>query len=57
MLAWHGPGRPSTPAAPGELLEVMERLNSARPTLSAFAAGYVAGHYLFRWFVHLTKAW
>jgi hypothetical protein len=35
----------------------MKRLNGAGPTVSAFAAGYVAGHYLFRWFVHLTRAW
>jgi hypothetical protein len=40
-----------------ELLKVMERLNGARPTVSAFALGYFAGHYLFRWFVHLTRAW
>jgi len=34
----------------------MEHLNGARP-VSAFAVGYLAGHYLFRWFVYLTRAW
>jgi len=57
MPSWDGPGRAFTPAASVELLKVMEHLNGARPTLSAFACGYIAGHYLFRWFVHLTRAW
>ena len=28
-----------------------------RPGLMPFAIGYLAGHYLFRWFVLLTKVW
>lgn len=35
----------------------MEHLYGARPAVSAFAVGYLAGHYLFRWFVQLTRAW
>jgi hypothetical protein len=57
MPSWNGRGRAFRPTDTGELLTVMERLNGARPALSAFGLGYVAGHYLFRWFIHLMRAW
>jgi hypothetical protein len=35
----------------------MTRDNDVRPTLKAFAIGYIAGHYMFKWFIHLTRIW
>jgi hypothetical protein len=35
----------------------MAQTNHVRPTLKAFAFGYLAGHYLFRWFTHMTRIW